>query len=493
MSSAATKTTTSPVHAEVLLRRDSRSQSSDAERIRRHVREWLAAKHVVGTVRPGQIFRSSQLSEKLVHDGVDEIVFEEASPPTTRDSASVANVDTAMETCNGDAVVDTLTNGGGGVTCPEASCIIDATTPLHVHAYRLEEGGPEVEEVEDEAGVPAAHQWLLPCREFHGLWSSLVYDDDVKQSLLNFVEATLLLSDRGVDSNIISWNRVVLLHGPPGTGKTSLCKALAQKLSVRLNSRYRYAHLVEVNSHSLFSKWFSESGKLVHKMFARIQELIDDSAALVCVLIDEVESLTAARRAGSGSEPSDAIRVVNAVLTQLDQIRRHSNVLILTTSNITGAIDLAFVDRADIRQLIPTPSTGAIYQILVSCISELERTGVVQIPPLASLFSLDSLRLTRFVEGAATCDSLRLWRLAQRCCGLSGRSLRKLPFLAVARLAGQAEVRAAAAVTLSQFMAALEATVVSQFRERQELASTSSTSTSSPSSCPHCGRSDSRT
>ena len=59
--------------------------------------------------------------------------------------------------------------------------------------------------------------------------------------------------------------------------------------------------------------------------------------SLVCVLIDEVESLTAARKA-SGSEPSDAIRVVNALLTQLDQIKAAPNVLILTTSNITGTI-----------------------------------------------------------------------------------------------------------------------------------------------------------
>ena len=42
------------------------------------------------------------------------------------------------------------------------------------------------------------------------------------------------------------------------------------------------------------------------------------------VLINlQVESLTAARKSAmSGSEPSDAIRVVNAVLTQLDQIKR---------------------------------------------------------------------------------------------------------------------------------------------------------------------------
>ena len=68
----------------------------------------------------------------------------------------------------------------------------------------------------------------------------------------------------------------------------------------------------------------------------------------------QVESLTAARQSAmSGSEPSDAIRVVNALLTQLDQIKRHSNVIILTTSNITGAIDLAFVDRYTHNFIVP--------------------------------------------------------------------------------------------------------------------------------------------
>ena len=39
----------------------------------------------------------------------------------------------------------------------------------------------------------------------------------------------------------------------------------------------------------------------------KLQELIDDPQALVFVLIDEVESLTAARQSMSGSEPSDAV------------------------------------------------------------------------------------------------------------------------------------------------------------------------------------------
>ncbi|XP_020894104.1 pachytene checkpoint protein 2 homolog [Exaiptasia diaphana] len=243
---------------------------------------------------------------------------------------------------------------------------------LAIHVFQLHEDGPASEELEEE--ISAANHWLLPSIEFDGLWDSLIFDSEVKAQLINYATTTLLFSDRGVNSNIITWNRVVLLHGPPGTGKTSLCKALAQKLTVRLSERYSYGQLIEINSHSLFSKWFSESGKLVMKMFQKIQELIDDKDALVCVLIDEVESLTAARKAAmQGQEPSDAIRVVNALLTQIDQIKRYPNVIILTTSNVTGAIDLAFVDRADIKHYIGPPSVNACYKIYHSCINELMR------------------------------------------------------------------------------------------------------------------------
>jgi len=43
-----------------------------------------------------------------------------------------------------------------------------------------------------------------------------------------------------------------------GCGKTSLCKALAQKCAVRFAHRYEGVQLLEINAHSLFSKWFSE-------------------------------------------------------------------------------------------------------------------------------------------------------------------------------------------------------------------------------------------
>jgi hypothetical protein len=44
---------------------------------------------------------------------------------------------------------------------------------------------------------------------------------------------------------------------------------------------------VEINSHSLFSKWFSESGKLVQKLFSAVNRMVDDEDCFVVVMIGE--------------------------------------------------------------------------------------------------------------------------------------------------------------------------------------------------------------
>jgi len=341
------------------------------------------------------------------------------------------------------------------------------SSSINYKCYKLVSQGPETEEIcqEGEEEIAAAQHWILPNLEFQDIWENLIYDTNIKGELLRFVSTSLMLSDKGVNSQIVTCNRVVLLHGPPGTGKTSLCKALAQKLSIKLSDRYRSTHLVEINSHSLFSKWFSESGKLVQKMFNEIKRLMEDSRALICVLIDEVESLTAARKkAMSGSEPSDAIRVVNALLTQLDSIKNAPNVLILTTSNITGAIDLAFVDRADIKQYIGHPSQAAVYQILYSCLQELTRSGVV-FDTGDSCLGYRQFQLTGMQETAGTRASLQLWAVSGQCDGLSGRTIRKIAFLALALFSSAAE---RGTVSLPEFLQCLDKAVKKQIQDREE-------------------------
>jgi hypothetical protein len=48
---------------------------------------------------------------------------------------------------------------------------------------------------------------------------------------------------------------------------------------------YTHARLLEINAHSLFSKWFSESGKLVQRLFHNITELVEEEDSFVVVLI----------------------------------------------------------------------------------------------------------------------------------------------------------------------------------------------------------------
>ncbi|XP_063626681.1 pachytene checkpoint protein 2 homolog [Cydia splendana] len=315
----------------------------------------------------------------------------------------------------------------------------DADLVFHVHM--LDQYGVETDTMTDDTSgeeVSAADVWSLPAAEFHGLWESLIYDTRLKEDTLRYVKTALELTDRGVNPLVVGWSRVVLLHGPPGTGKTSLCRALAQKLSIRLGDRFSRARLLEINAHGLFSKWFSESGKLVAKLFERVREIASDPRMLCIVLVDEVESLAHARRAAmAGLEPSDALRAVNALLTQLDRLRRLPNALVLATSNLTTAVDVAFVDRADLKRRVGPPAARAAYEILRGCCEELMARGVVA--PRDLLFGHRVLQGSGWADSEHARPSLMLWEVAQAAsqASLSGRALRRLPFLALALHAPQ--------------------------------------------------------
>ncbi|KAK9456304.1 P-loop containing nucleoside triphosphate hydrolase protein [Dipodascopsis uninucleata] len=346
------------VHVEVLVRSDCTDRfSSIRNRVASFILENFAALH---------------LNWSMVPDGRDEL-----SIATDVERISVVEIQGSLS----------------------ASDIVSLTSncSLEIHVYQLLEDllmknalcEPNESLSVDDDGTVSALITELPCRSLDGLWESLIFDTDIKHKLLHFMSTIMLFSDHMVDYKIVSFNRMVLLHGPPGTGKTSLCKALAQKLTIRLCRKYVCGRLIEVSAHALFSKWFSESGKLVGKLFTEIRKLVSDTSNFVCILIDEIESLTAARKtAMSGSEPSDALRVVNAFLTELDKLRTARNVLILTTSNLLEAMDTAFLDRVDVKQFVGPPSTGAVYEILRSCILELIRCDLVTLDNFTETSSL---------------------------------------------------------------------------------------------------------
>jgi hypothetical protein len=317
--------------------------------------------------------------------------------------------------------------------------LILPTDTLTVHTFILSEEEVSTEELEptggDDEWTAGCDSLPLPHKSIDGLWESLIFEPSIKRNLLEYAQSALLFSDMAVSSHIVNWNRILLLYGPPGTGKTSLCRALAHKLAIRMGHRFSGgATLLEIHSHSLFSKWFSTSGKLVSTLFQLVREMVqDDPSTLVCVLIDEVESLASARGNSSG-DPSDAMRAVNSLLTSLDRLRTFSNVIVLATTNLTGSVDAAFVDRVDLKIHIGMPILEARYEILRSCLNELVRVGIV------TSNNGCCTPFPYFKEAHHQDFTSKLMSCAEQAEGLSGRSLRRLPLQAHAQFMHGADV-----------------------------------------------------
>jgi pachytene checkpoint protein 2 len=337
----------------------------------------------------------------------------------------------------------------------------------------------------------------LPNCLLDGLFESLIFDDDISERMLRFTtNMTKMMQKTDLNPFIINWNHLILLHGPPGSGKTSLARAIAQKLAIRLTQHFSKFKLVEVNAQALFSRYFGESAGLVEKAFQAVIDLAQQADrgaenSLVCVVIDEVESLAGSReKAVEGNEVADALRVTNELLIALDKIRHIHNIVVFCTTNLQSALvrsvevdsarsrfnvhqltflqDSAFLDRVDIIERIPNPSSAASYEILRSCLNELLRCGIIQrtlnivivedeeegdvFPPLAAVrCSVDA------------CSSAKhLLSIAERCAGLSGRALRRLPYLGLA-LYGYGDT-----YSISDALSLLDAAVQKEKRENFE-------------------------
>lgn len=143
----------------------------------------------------------------------------------------------------------------------------------------------------------------------------------------------------------------ILLHGPSGTGKTLLAKAVATESE---------ANFISVKGPELISKWVGESERGIREVFRRARQ-----AAPCVIFFDEIDSIAPTRGMESGGGRGTE-RIVSQILTEIDGISELHGVVVLGATNRPDMVDPALLrpGRFDRIILVPNPDSQTRARIL---------------------------------------------------------------------------------------------------------------------------------
>jgi len=169
-------------------------------------------------------------------------------------------------------------------------------------------------------------------------WSDVGGLEYIKRELREAVEWPLK-HGKAFKTVGIKPSRGILLFGPPGTGKTLLAKAVANESEV---------NFISIKGPEVLSKWVGESEKAVRNIFKKAKQV-----APCIVFFDEIDAIAAARGSDEGTNVSD--RIVNQMLTSIDDLENIDNILIIAATNRPDMIDRGLIRAGRFDKILHVP------------------------------------------------------------------------------------------------------------------------------------------
>ncbi|MGI9649215.1 MAG: AAA family ATPase [Acidimicrobiia bacterium] len=207
--------------------------------------------------------------------------------------------------------------------------------------------------------------------------------DEVKQRLTEAVIWPIQNPER-FESMGIEPPRGILLHGPPGTGKTYVTRALAHEAG---------AAFFSVKGAELLDKFVGESERGVRELFTRAR-----SVAPSIIFFDEFDAL-APVRGNSNNSVTDS--VVAALLTEIDGVSDRGDVVVIGATNRKDLIDPALLRGGRLET-----------HILLDLPPQASRLALLKITDVPFAPDVDLDQLAEVTEGLSFADLTSLLREA---------------------------------------------------------------------------------
>lgn len=239
-------------------------------------------------------------------------------------------------------------------------------------------------------------------------WEDIIGLEEIKRVLAQDLVAPV--RDYHLYRGLACAPRSVLLHGPPGSGKTMVARALSHEL----NGEGTFLH---ITSGQVMSKWIGEGEKFVEALFWFAR-----NHAPCVIFLDEAESFFPRDQEGAQRD----IQITNAFKTQMDGFASTYScelppVVLVAATNFPECIDPAILSRMDLKIPFPPANMSRIVSNLL--VRECAINNIL-LPDVRALEDEELMRSVFLdVNGDARAMQARIGQLLRRSIRLGSPKL----------------------------------------------------------------------